>query len=243
MPPQYDLDKLKFATDGPTFEKAVALYEGGKVKDFRQDPFGYSARIRGSEPTPYEVSVSAKHYDRGACTCYLGREDILCKHMVAVALYALKRGDKLTEDEKRLVSEPVSSGKVGELGRAELSEIKRAVSAAMRCIKSYDGPSHTWFAYQNSLSEGCNRLSKIVSELPVGVSTARMLIELLLRLDEKLSRGGVDDSDGTVGGFVEETVAVLQDYAKLVPECKKEFETLKNRETCFGWEEPMVKLL
>ena len=30
-PPDFTLDKIKFATDGPTFEKAVALYESGKV--------------------------------------------------------------------------------------------------------------------------------------------------------------------------------------------------------------------
>jgi hypothetical protein len=38
-----------------------------------------------------------------------------------------------------------------------------------------------------------------------------------LRLDDKLSRGGVDDSDGTVGGFIEETVHALEQYAKLDP--------------------------
>lgn len=31
MQPKYDLDKIKFATDGSTFEKAVDLYESGKV--------------------------------------------------------------------------------------------------------------------------------------------------------------------------------------------------------------------
>lgn len=29
--PDYDFNKIKFATDKPTFEKAVALYENGKV--------------------------------------------------------------------------------------------------------------------------------------------------------------------------------------------------------------------
>ena len=241
MPPKYDLDKIKFSTDSPTFDRAVVLYEKGKVTKFKKDFRGYSATVLGTEP--YEVSVSAEHHDRGNCTCYLGKEDVLCKHMIAVVIYALKGGAKLTEEDKRQVSQPVSSGKIGEPEKAELSEMKKALTAAIRYIKAYYGPSHTWFAYQNSLSEGCNRLSKIVSELPVGVAARNLPIEQLLRLDEKLSVDGVDASDGTVGGFMEETVGVLAEYAKLVPECKKEFEMLKGRETCFGWEEPLVKFL
>ena len=36
MPPKYNLDKIQFATDGPTFEKAVDLYEKGKVTQFEE---------------------------------------------------------------------------------------------------------------------------------------------------------------------------------------------------------------
>ncbi|MEK6846670.1 MAG: hypothetical protein AABY16_00725, partial [Nanoarchaeota archaeon] len=66
---------------------------------------------------------------------------------------------------------------------------------------------------------------------------------MLLRLDERLCQGGVDDSDGTVGGFIERAVNMLCEYVKLEPDCKKEFHTLENRETCFGWEEPLLKML
>ena len=65
---------------------------------------------------------------------------------------------------------------------------------------------------------------------------------LLLRLDKKLCTGGVDDSDGEVGGFIEEVVEVLQEFAKLDPSCVNAFDKLKNRETCFGWEKPLLKL-
>jgi hypothetical protein len=83
-----------------------------------------------------------------------------------------------------------------------------------------DAPTlRIWFAYQGSLRQGCNRLSVIISELPVSEQTTELLIKLLLRLDDKLSRGGVDDSDGTVGGFIEETVHALEQYAKLDPAC------------------------
>ena len=66
---------------------------------------------------------------------------------------------------------------------------------------------------------------------------------MLLRLDEKLCRGGVDDSDGTVGGFMEEVVRVLKEYAKLDLVCVKAFKNLADKETCFGWETPLVEIL
>jgi len=90
MFPQYDLDKIKFATDGPTFERAVGLYEAGKVTQFEAVMDGFSAVVLGTKP--YQVFVSARHFDRGSCECYLGQRDILCKHMVAVAIYAVLRG-------------------------------------------------------------------------------------------------------------------------------------------------------
>ncbi|OGI19226.1 MAG: hypothetical protein A3J06_04235 [Candidatus Moranbacteria bacterium RIFCSPLOWO2_02_FULL_48_19] len=68
--------------------------------------------------------------------------------------------------------------------------------------------SLTWFIYQNSLSEDCSRLAATVSELPVSLQTAELLVDLLLRMDKKLCTGGVDDSDGVVGGCMEEIVGV-----------------------------------
>ena len=65
---------------------------------------------------------------------------------------------------------------------------------------------------------------------------------MLLWLDKKLSRDGVDDSDGTVGGFMRETVAVLQEYTKLDPSCIKAFKKLCSYSTCFDWEEPLVRI-
>jgi hypothetical protein len=59
-------------------------------------------------------------------------------------------------------------------------------------------------------------------------------------LDKKLCTGGVDDSEGEVGGFIEEIVDVLQEYVKLDSHCVAAFDKLKNRETCFGWEKPLL---
>lgn len=241
MLPKYDLDKIKFATDGPTFHRAVQLYENGKVTKFQEDTFGCSAIVLGG--SPYRVSVSARRYDEGACTCYLGQNDTLCKHMVAVAIRAVTGGRVLDEKEKQQTNEPTCSGKLGTLNKNELSEVKHSISAEMRHVKPYDGPSRIWFAYQDSLSEGCNRLSAIVSGLPVSPQITILLIDLLLRLDTKLSTGGVDDSDGTVGDFITSTVHVLQEYARLDPECVQEFRKLQDQETCFDWEKPLVALI
>jgi len=240
MIPKFDLDKIKYATDQPTFEKAVALYEAGKVTQFKEGIGSYSAVVLGTQP--YRVSIEARRFGLANCECYLGQRDTLCKHMVAVSIYAVMDGKKLSKEDKELVSSPVCGGKIGELNKTELAETKKAITSAMGYIKAYNGPSRTWFAYQNSLDEGCARLSKLVSDLPVSEPTAKLLVDMLLRLDKRLCTGGVDDSNGTVGGFIEEVVLMLQEYAKVDSKCIKAFEKLCHTETCFGWEEPLLKL-
>ncbi|MBL7155078.1 MAG: SWIM zinc finger family protein [Candidatus Portnoybacteria bacterium] len=238
MRPSYNLDKIKFATDEPTFERAIGLYENGKVTQFKEELNGFFATVLGTKP--YRVYVDKRHYDIGDCECYLGQNDQLCKHMVAVAIYAVMNGNKLSQKDKELVGSPKCSDKIGELNKKELTEVKKAITAAMRYIKPYHGPSRIWFAYQNSLDEGCARLSKLVSELPVSEQTARLLVDMLLRLERKLN--GVDDSNGTVGGFMQEVVLMLQEYAKLEPKCIKLFKKLCGQETSFSWEESLVKM-
>lgn len=240
MSPNYNLEKIKFATDAPTFERAVALYESGKVTKFKAEMGGFSATVLGS--SPYKVSVSARHYDEGACDCYLGQKDVLCKHMVAVALRAVMGGKPIPTEDKEPFGEVAYSGRIGVLDKAELVAVKKSITDAMKYIKPYNGPSSIWFVYQNSLSEGCRRLSAIVSNLPASVQTAGLLVELLLRLDRKLCNG-VDDSDGTVGGFIMEVVSLLQEYVKLVPTCAKGFSKLAGKETCFDWEAPLVRIV
>lgn len=241
MIPKYDIDKIKFATDSPTFQKAVDLYERGRVTEYKNQFDGYFAVVIGSRP--YHVFVSSRIFDIGNCTCYLGVNDTLCKHMIAVAIYAVKNGKILTDEDKLQRNQLVFSGRAGNLTKAELSLFKKEVTGAVRYIKPYLGPSRIWFSYQNSLEEGCSRLSALLSELPAGKQTAQLTVDLLLRLDKKLSSGGVDDSDGTVGGFIEEAVKMLLEFTKIDPECKKEFKKLKGIETSFGWEEPLLEIL
>ena len=241
MLPVYTLDKIKYATDGPTFKKAVGLYEGGKVSKFEETMDGFSADVLGSKP--YSVFVEARHFDRGSCDCYVGQHDTLCKHMVAVAIQAATGGRPLGDEDKRPMGQPTCSGQRGELNKEQLAATKKAISAALSYIKPYRGPSRIWFRYQRSLAEGCNRLSALVGELPVSEQTALLLIDLLLRFDRKLRVGGVDDSDGTVGGFMEAVVAVLKEYARLEPAYARAFHALKNIDTCFGWEESLLELV
>ena len=240
MKPSFDLDKIKFATDQPTYEKAVVLYEAGKVTQFKEGISSYSAVVLGTKP--YRVSIEARRFGLANCECYLGQRDTLCKHMVAVSIYAAMDGKKLSDEDKKLVSSPVCSGKLGELSKQELAETKKSITSAMGYIKAYTGPSRIWFAYQNSLDEGCARLSKLVSDLPISEQTAKLLVDTLLRLDKRLCTGGVDDSNGTVGGFMQEIVEMLKEYTKLDPKCIKPFKKLCSQETCFDWEKPLVKI-
>lgn len=240
MQSKYNFDKIKFSADKATFERAIGLYESGKVTRFKEELNGFFAVVLGTKP--YKVYVDRRRYNEGDCECYLGQNDIFCKHMLAVAIYAVKSGGQLSEEDKERVDSPVCSGKLGELSKTALAKTKKAITGAMRYIKPYNGPSRIWFAYQDSLSEGCARLSKLISELPVSEQTAELLVNALLRLDKKLCCGGVDDSDGTVGGFIEETVIILQKYASMDSKCVKTFKKLVGQSTCFDWEEPLIKI-
>lgn len=238
--PKYDLDKIKFTTDEATFKRAINLYEDNKVTELNDNGYTFTATVIGTHP--YHVFVSNSNYDQGDCECYLGQHDTLCKHMVAVAICAVKNGEPLTKDDKTQRNELVFTDNKGALTEKEVKELKENITGALRHIKPYRGPSRIWFTYQNSLDEGCNRLSALLSELPASLQTAKVVVNLLLRLDKKLSYG-VDDSNGTVGGFIEDAVKLLEKFAKSEPKCKAAFGKLKGKETSFGWEEPLVKML
>jgi len=241
MTPSYDLDKIKFATDKATFQRAACLYESGKVRDVEILGGYYSAIVRGTEP--YRVSISSRNYKQGHCTCYLGEKGTLCKHMVALSLYAVMDGKPLKDTDK-LHSHKVECGERREkLDDETLAIVKASITTSMKYIKPYSGPSRTWFANQDSLQEGCNRLSMVVSGLPVNKQAADIIVKLLLRLDRKLRVGGVDDSNGIVGGFMTEGVGLLKEFARIDSTCIEAFEALTGIGiTCFGWEETLVRI-
>lgn len=105
MKPSFDLDKIKFATDQQTFDKAVDLYERGKVTKLEEGIGAYSAIVLGTRP--YSVSIEARRFGFGNCKCYLGQQDTLCKHMVALSICVVMDGQKLTNEEKNRVGSPV----------------------------------------------------------------------------------------------------------------------------------------
>ncbi|MFH0732552.1 MAG: SWIM zinc finger family protein [Candidatus Omnitrophota bacterium] len=240
MPANYDLNKIKFATDETTFKRAVGLYESGKVTE-TEEAFGdFTAVVLGTKP--YRVSVSGRNYKNGHCTCYVGEKGTLCKHMVALALYAVMGGKPLGDKDKELSHGVECSGRRGVLNKEEIEVLKKSITESMRYIKPYRGPSRTWFANQDSLREGCNRLSVVISDLSVSRQSADILVKLLLRLEKKLSVGGVDDSNGIVGGLAGELVALLEEFAKIDPSCIDAFESLCGKKYCFGWEDSLVRI-
>lgn len=240
MEPKFTLEKIKFATDPATFERAIEIYEDNKITNFKEYIGAYAAKIKGTNN--YSVSIESRDFRLGRCDCYLGQKNYLCKHLVALAIYALLRDQPLEDSYKKTVDTPRSSSRLGELNPAELAEAKKDITSALSYLKSYTGPSRIWFSYQASLSEGCHRLSTIVSKFPVSKHTSDILVKLLLRLSNKLATS-VDDSDGTVGEFVRELVVMLQEYAKLDPACKESFKVFKTKETGFSFEDPLLELL
>ena len=171
----------------------------------------------------------------------MGQHDYVCKHMVALAIYTILRGKPVPKSTARITDTPLCSGKLGDLSPDEYDKLKINITSALKYVKGYVGPSRTWFAYQDSLSEGCRRLSTTISSLPVSPSTAKVIWQLLIRLNKKLISGGVDDSDGTVGGFMEACVQILLDFIKLDPACRSVLKLPKVFESSFGWEERILQ--
>jgi len=240
MIPTYDLNKIKFATNEATFKRAVDIYEGGKVTEVEEALGDWTAVVLGTKP--YRVFVSGRNYKHGHCPCYLGEKGTLCKHIVALAIHAVMGGKPLGDKDKQLSYGVECSGRCSVLNNEELEALKKSITESMRYIKPYRGPSRTWFANQDSLREGCNRLSSVISGLPVNRQVADVLVKLLLRLERKVSRGGVDDSNGIVGGFVGELVTMLEEFARVDSSCIDAFEPLCGKEYCFGWEDSLVRI-
>lgn len=236
----FDLDKIRYGSERASFVRAVDLYNKGKVTQVEDRLGGITAVVLGTEP--YNVSISIRNFKQGGCTCYLGQKGTICKHMIALAIYAVMDGKPLDPKKHELSTEVKCSGRLGQSNDMELIEINMLISAAMKYIKAYNGPSKTWFRNQDSLREGCARLTEIVNRMPVNRQTSDILVKLLLRLDKKLSTGGVDDSNGIVGGFMKEVTDILVKFAKLDKECILSFKKIVGIETGFGWEEPLIKL-
>ena len=49
--------------------------------------------------------------------------------------------------------------------------------------------------------------------------------------------------NGTVGNFIQETISVFEKFVKLDKNYIKAFKKLCGQNTCFEWEEPLVKII
>lgn len=241
MFPKYDIDKIKYSVDDITFEKAVDLYNNKKVKNFQFYSNGFAAIVEGTQK--YHVHVSLTNINRGVCDCYLGQNGILCKHIIALGIYAVLGGTKMKKEDMEPIGELKLRGIIGELNEEELEWFKKKTSEALKYLKPYLGPSKTWDANQASLAKGCNMLTDIFNKITISLQTTELIIKTLLKVDKKLSNAGIDDSNGIVGGFLENAGYFLNDFAKINPECVKKFKLLYKQKTSFDWDKPLLETL
>ncbi len=240
MAVSYDLDKIKYATEPRTFERGVKLYKGNKVSNVEEALGDYTALVQGTQP--YRVSISGRRYQDAFCECYVGQQGNICKHVVALALHVVLDGRPLSVKDQRQTVQIECSRRRSELSEEELAAIRKLITDSLKYIKTYHGPSRTWFANQSSLQEGCQRLRAIVSDFPIHPQTAGLLVNLLGRLDRKLIAGGVDDSNGIVGSLIREIVALLEEFARIDQDCIVAFKPLTRKESSFGWEDSLIQI-
>lgn len=225
--PSFTIQDVKYSVGEAMFARAQKLFESGKVQNIIETPHGYLATVQSA--SPYQVSLSSKHIDHGYCDCYMGQNDELCKHMLALGLAVLHLSGKAEE--------------IKEESPDNLDAAKQLVAKAMRKIKSYNGPSKIWFGYQRELDVGAGCLVEAVKNLPPTKEHAKYLWSLVLKLSKKLAYGGVDDSDGTVGGCVYSLVEQCGRYVKEKPELKQIIQKFTENDTGFGFEDKLRDIL
>lgn len=96
MVPEYDLKKIKSGVEEKKWDRAVGLYQAGKVSEFEETPNGFTALVLGAKP--YDVAVSETDCSQGDCSCFMGSNGSVCKHMLALAIHAVLRGAPIDKD-------------------------------------------------------------------------------------------------------------------------------------------------
>lgn len=229
--PKFDFNDVKYAEGEVTFEKAFDLWKKGKVGDVEElgimptpehprSFYGYRAEVKGTQK--YIVFVSATNIDKADCTCYLGQNDFLCKHVLALALKVLYETGCLQKSESP----------------SDLASVKKLVNDGLKKIKSYSGPSRIWVAYQRNLDIGVGIIMEAVSGLPITVENSKYLWSLVLKISKKLATSGIDDSDGTVGECVSFLVNQLIRFAKEKQELKSLINSFTD-DTGLGFEDDL----
>lgn len=199
--PRFTYRDVRYSVDDSMFARALKLFTGKKIADFGHDMAGYSARVIGTQS--YQVHVSQRAVDYGMCNCYMGQNNTLCKHMIAVGLEVLYRARKID-----------AAGNPYENPPSNLDERKALLTAGLRKITACNGrPSSTWFAYQTKLDVGAAMIHESMCGIEPSVENAKFLWDIVRRVDRKLA-GGVDDSNGTVWPVASEAVRLLAAWGK-----------------------------
>lgn len=229
LEPKFTYRDVRYSVDDALFSRALKLFTGKKIVDFRHDLAGYSAKVLGTQS--YTVHVAQRAVDYGLCDCYMGKNDILCKHMIAVGLEVLHRTGKIGSDGKPCENPPSS-----------LEERKALVTAGLRKITAYDGPSSTWFAYQAKLDVGAAMMYEAIQGVEPSVENANFLWDIVKRVDRKLA-GGVDDSNGTVWPVASEAVRLLAGWSRDSAEIRALAIRLAKTKTSAGFHEELDREL
>ena len=236
--PAFTLFDIQMGVGDEEFKKGKKLFDSGKVNRLEADFDAFNAVVSGTHD--YVVSVSVNHFDRGNCNCYVGQKDILCKHMIALAIATVF---KYRPEDTNIIQTPLDQAvcncEVRNVTKEELDKIKKEISSALKYIKNYGGSSKTWFAYQDSLIKGKRLLLYALSNLPVCEKSADVCISLIIKLDDKLANSGIDDSDGTVGDLVEQIMELLALFKDFKPDLKTYVVNKFPKETNFGWEKEL----
>lgn len=223
--PKFTYREVRYSVDDAMFERARKLFISGNVQNYRRDLAGYMADVVSTQT--YSVYVSNRAIDYGSCNCYMGQNDTLCKHMIALGLAALHDA-KLVDDIGKTVQAPPST----------LQDRKQLVTAGLKKIKGYDGPSSTWFAYQNKLDIGAAMIHEAMLGLEPTKENANFLWDIVKRIDRKL-QSHVDDSNGTVWPVASEAVATLANWVNENLELREVIKDFTTHKTSFGYAEEL----
>jgi len=225
--PNFSYQDIKYSIDQSTISRAENLFKSNKVQNISEYSRGYNAVVQGT--SPYHVNLSYRSIEESSCDCYMGQNDYLCKHILALAFAILKLSGKKENVEN--------------ISPNNIEDAKLLVSKGLKFIKSYNGSSRSWFSYQHDLYTGSVIIEDAIKNLQPNKENSKYIWSIALKLSKKLSNGGVDDSDGTVGGLIISIVNQCAKYANKNPQLKILIKDFTKDYTGFGFEEILMDLL
>lgn len=226
--PEFTFEDVKYAENPAMYQRALDLFQTGKVQPISEDKHGYFTTVAGTQL--YKVYLSRKEIDHCDCSCYMGERGLLCKHVLALALAVLHASGKINEAKSD--TEAVQ----------DLKTVKQLVNEGMRKLRPYTGPSRIWFSYTRKLATGTEMITHAISGLPPSKENARYLWDLVKRIDKKLMNG-IDDSDGAVGGCARIIIEQLAAYVKELPELESLIKKYCDQKTNFDFEKDLFACL